>query len=991
MSSEVEDQCFIVSPIESKNHPIKQIKISYTREFLISFSDLDICKKLPSGFDTSILSEFEDTSYNIPEWQRVPGCLSLQSSKCSEYGSSPPNNYSQGSQGRWDARSSGSNDRDGDFPSDRESDTGQLYGKSQRLWQIPEHDGLLGSGAFPRSSGYSTGGSIAPRIRGNGHYPLNRSSEPYQPPRPYKVLPYIRRANTDMFNDETFGPSECSSEDRAEEEKKRRASFELMRKEQRTALQEKPKHGTDKHKDQIGTDIGVLLESSEAENISWNSNLNKSEDTHVEPVFENESMKCSLPTQATAARPLIPPGFTSAMLEKNTGANLLVPSPAPEVGRSEDEDDISQTKSIWIAKGLHDDQDSMKSSTRCEDTGEKNVFLSMDVEVSDYSIPVENTRVNEISNQREANGVWPHGVITDFEGGKLAMGARMVTLGESTSILQKLSDSALTLNGVESLNSAEHPAVKLDEDDWNPMSSSKFAHLFLDEEPKIADDHSSSKSRDLLSLISEKGALRVSKASDKTAAEHLPASVLFEKGQVSQMLVEPHKSVTSQANSTVLTCEDLEQVILAEASESSMQNLVQGGSWDVSDAEPPSDVVDNGASQHLLSLLQKGARLKESALAPSSDVGTTDNNGANLGKIEEIHSAEKTLTLETLFGSVFMKELQLVGAPVSAQRGTTAMGITVGNCGPGKINPQINLMPFNHTDTKSDVFKGEWLAFDNPRIDRSNLSSVGFEERIDGAMELQLPEEESLITMGGDAVQLVTSKTRDFLASKASVEIVDKLTTLNAIIKGERSKVPAVDGGLPVFHGAYEPVNPELPFQQSHGRPSSPPFSHHQINHHNARPFSQTVDQQTHRNPQVIGAENIPHHPHPFSIPGGPRFDPPPHPVMQQMRSLHENFPPSHMLQGLPRGVPLSPPISHVGGHITQDLGPLRGFGLNHRQPNFADSGMMVPGQINHPESLEWLEMESRANTKQQILPVGAGQAPGLYITPELDMGFRYR
>lgn len=30
-------------------------KKSYTREFLLSFSELDVCKKLPDGLDASIL------------------------------------------------------------------------------------------------------------------------------------------------------------------------------------------------------------------------------------------------------------------------------------------------------------------------------------------------------------------------------------------------------------------------------------------------------------------------------------------------------------------------------------------------------------------------------------------------------------------------------------------------------------------------------------------------------------------------------------------------------------------------------------------------------------------------------------------------------------------------------------------------------------------------------------------------------------------------
>ena len=67
------------------------------------------------------------------------------------------------------------------------SDSGKRYGnQSRRSWQVPEHDGLLGSGSFPRPSGYAAGAS-APKVRPNEHYQLNKSSEPYQPPRPYKV------------------------------------------------------------------------------------------------------------------------------------------------------------------------------------------------------------------------------------------------------------------------------------------------------------------------------------------------------------------------------------------------------------------------------------------------------------------------------------------------------------------------------------------------------------------------------------------------------------------------------------------------------------------------------------------------------------------------------------------------------------------------------------------------------------------------------------
>lgn len=54
----------------------------------------------------------------------------------------------------------------------------------KRTWQKVEHDGLLGSGGFPRPSGYA--GPLAAKDRGNAPQP-NRTAERYQPPRPYKV------------------------------------------------------------------------------------------------------------------------------------------------------------------------------------------------------------------------------------------------------------------------------------------------------------------------------------------------------------------------------------------------------------------------------------------------------------------------------------------------------------------------------------------------------------------------------------------------------------------------------------------------------------------------------------------------------------------------------------------------------------------------------------------------------------------------------------
>ncbi|RVX10084.1 hypothetical protein CK203_012869 [Vitis vinifera] len=101
MSLEHEEQLLVDRPAEAKHEYQKTLQISYTRDFLLSLSELDICKKLPTGFDHSILRR-------------------------NEYGSSPPtrgdsSNSSRGIHGRWESRSSGRSEKDSDSQSDWDS------------------------------------------------------------------------------------------------------------------------------------------------------------------------------------------------------------------------------------------------------------------------------------------------------------------------------------------------------------------------------------------------------------------------------------------------------------------------------------------------------------------------------------------------------------------------------------------------------------------------------------------------------------------------------------------------------------------------------------------------------------------------------------------------------------------------------------------------------------------------------------------------------
>ncbi|KAK1376895.1 hypothetical protein POM88_033088 [Heracleum sosnowskyi] len=145
---------------------------------------------------------------------------------------------------------------------------------------------------------------------------------------------------------------------------------------------------------------------------------------------------------------------------------------------------------------------------------------------------------------------------------------------------------------------------------------------------------------------------------------------------------QSHKYNVVEAVPAVLTCEDLEEKILSEYTENSLtlQPSVYDNSATGFEEAQSKASVDSHASLHLLSLLHKGTNLKD--LTPSSNVeiGPSDqsvtpeihNTGNALDKSREadgpLSNSGKNITLEALFGTAFMKELQSVEAPVSDYR-----------------------------------------------------------------------------------------------------------------------------------------------------------------------------------------------------------------------------------------------------------------------------------------------------------------------------------
>lgn len=1036
----------------------KKLKISYTREFLLSFSGLDICKEFPSGFDRSLLSEFEDASLDR---QRSTGALSTHSFRRNEYSSSPPtrgdmNNFSRGTHGKWDSRSSGRSDRDSDSQSEWDSDSAKRFGNQpRRSLQGPEHDGLLGSGSFPRPPGYAPGSS-APKLRANDNYQPNRSNESYHPPRPYKA-PHSRRETNDSFNDETFGSLECTNEDRAEEERKRRASFELMRKEQTEKLKLNPE------KSKADFDLSSLIDD-DSKRLVTRSNDSVEESPLTLAAISNDEKSSSLPH--ASARPLVPPGFASSMLERNTGTKISSNTHAAEAGQLEPGD----TRGSYVFS-INPENKEGKLPTKQVDNNQQNlqkadINVSFNNEKEDilnlsYAADIPNIKIgmsdqlrkrSALSEALEASDDSKFIQLNAEVKGKEAVGAAF-NPESSESILYKLFGNASTLTSGISTSIVEQPDPKADET-WSPhaLQSSKFAHWFAEEEKKSMDDLTP-RPNDLLSLIvgGEKGGLQVSDAetthhvarnftyrNPEPAGEHVATNVTHTAIVNSEL---SHESDRPEILPAVLTCEDLEQSILSQVSENGSSSQQRLKDKDFGAKTGKSTSIDGHASEHLLSLLQKGSLHKDMEL--SSVLDSTDmvhnTEGVTTGKFldnpEEANAdasnPSKTLTLETLFGSAFMKELQSVGAPLSVQRGSIGSSgadfsesqlfpfPTSENSHPPPAELSLNrhgsgVFPSEQThQPKSNRFEEQWLGYGdshgdvNPSILHSGIPKAsGFNRSHD----IRLPEEDNLIS-AGDPLQSflsVGNSAKAELSQESPVEITRKLAALNSAFRDERLMMRNQEGQA-YPRGPYDIREPGIPYQNLNPhRPSQ--LQPHQLNH-----FGPMLNQLDSHSPHISSymkhatSEGMVHHGSPTNrqFPGNmlrppfhqpssvvTGFDPPAHhPLLQQMH-MQGNIPPPHLLRGFPRGATMPSHPSNPMAGIMQEPNPMQGFPFGGQQhPSLGGPGMQlqapaVAGGRNHPEALQRLfEMELRSNSKP-IHPSGHNQ--GIH-GHELDLGFGYR
>ncbi|KAK3131394.1 hypothetical protein QOZ80_6AG0505820 [Eleusine coracana subsp. coracana] len=553
----------------------RKMKIVYSRDFLLSFGELEHCKKLPADFDSARLSDLQELSAG----------------------------------GRWDTRSTGSSDRNGELP-DRESLTQDRRNATQyrRSWQNTEHDGLLGSGGFPRPSGYA--GQLASKDHGTA-YQINRTSQRYQPPRPYKK-------DIDSINDETFGSSEYSNEDRAEEEKKRRASFELMRKEQHKAMQGK-KAGPDILKENPSDDIISQLQTS-TEKANTKAKNEKLDGSAVSSIYQESATKISSVLPAPAARPLVPPGFANAFVEKKLQPQSSNISLEPKGHNATIETNIAT-----IARAGHQ-LEGNKSATEITECESKEKTLS-----------------GHIANL--GSGDWEAGVMDKYSIEKEGKSKSIdpVRKDSSVSMLEQFFGNALSKGGSNLPTYVEIPPVNIDDDIVSSVpESSKFSRWFLDEDSKPAEDLSS---KSLLSMIvknenPEQGNV-LHTSSDGGVQNLSPRSTIgkFDSGPkfLSFTSPSPTDGILKQHNPpdvpetvpVMMTCEDLEQAMLEQ----------------IGSEEPQSVEVNSMTNGRL------------------SGSGPVDN--------AESATSGKNLTLEALFGAAFMSELHSKDAPVSIRGSAT--------------------------------------------------------------------------------------------------------------------------------------------------------------------------------------------------------------------------------------------------------------------------------------------------------------------------------
>ncbi|KAH7373570.1 hypothetical protein KP509_17G063200 [Ceratopteris richardii] len=689
----------------------------YSKTFLLSFAELESCKKLPAGLEPSLLRENQakldergvaipgvasrglihtlrgndahsQSPPDVPEWRRpssLPGSPFLKpNSRHAELKISSPRPgparsgititksiMGRSSSARYDLRSNGE-DKDSDTArSQFEWDLSSLTESSSRFHSrgvarsglvIPqEHDGLLGSGGPIVHRGMIQTMAYD-RQRSNK---IGRSGDQYSSTRGGKVfwdspvLQSPRQGDIDIMSEETFNSDKWTNGERSEQERQRRDQFEQMRKE----LRKKPLKTSHDYKD---TWFGETLHIGEGL-------LSSSPGTPQSSSSQNDNTKQTNKSMATSSTPrhLVPPGFSKPGQSKTDS-----PKENHKTGKSDGSD---------IKDGVMHALDH-KHADDSVDSGREEQFNSLLMKLNQHEAEIKVPSPSQSPVMSKFARWFPN---QELSGQESALSS------EPLNVVIKTEELKLS----ENLHSSDRePSENLLVCEFNSITSlmpiqKKGSILPMPVGPSVEDvEKVFTHGEDMETVVKK------SEPCNRESQEHGFFPVTDCATQCIQTLDNQRLSVKdvegNQTSPVFLKCEDLEQSLLSESvgtqnhprqgntacdtdKKQNLLHLLEKGSSGMCNSSRAQDLCGQQhaegteygiASSHLMSLLQK------SAGGPSSEDDSTNATLIDASALStrsrspEEEQCSEVISLETLFGRKFVNELKSVGEPVSSKQ-----------------------------------------------------------------------------------------------------------------------------------------------------------------------------------------------------------------------------------------------------------------------------------------------------------------------------------
>lgn len=293
-----------------------------------------------------------------------------------------------------------------------------------------------------------------------------------------------------------------------------------------------------------------------------------------------------------------------------------------------------------------------------------------------------------------------------------------------------------------------------------------------------------------------------------------------------------------------MTCEEIEQALLAEAGGSDSQVGSNRAPPIVAVVEPPKDAAS--ASQHLLALLLKrpnslnGGLEIEDATNPSigTDQAWKKSEPSNNNHVNELH------TLEALFGKAFMSELKSSEAPAGARMFSDEGSL--------RQKSEVTKTPFPMHNTEDVIHKSRSSAMDGPR-DWLASSGPGWNSMWPDSKDV---EAVGFLNVGKDS-HLNHPVAEDFEDRVASAPPMPGLwSNTDAIKTPNNAFMDGLNGATPHFGGAS--LKPAL---NDGGIKKSKPFPGGSMQHMSAPLQVQRNQPLGNANANSFAAHPVPHRP----------------------------------------------------------------------------------------------------------------------------------